>query len=82
MVDLSRHPGSWIRSYKANETELFVDNVIANTLPDAVTTRDIQRESIHDKTTQMLKDTIGKGYIPQHHAKQLRTKSTFSRNSQ
>ena len=58
-------------SNEAIQTELLKDNVIANALPDAVTNRNIQRESRHDEATQMLRHAIYKGYIPQHLAKQL-----------
>jgi len=69
---LSRHPENKSQtSEEAVETELFVDNVIANTLPDAVTTSDIQRASRHDETTQRLENAIDLGYIPLQHVNQL-----------
>ena len=58
-------------SNEAIQIELFKDNVIANTLSDAVTNRNTQRERRHDEATQMLGDAISKGYIPQHLGKQL-----------
>ena len=56
---------------KPLKLSFFIDNVVANALPDTVTTADIQPESKHNEITQMLKDAIGKVYIFQHHAKQL-----------
>ena len=68
---LSKCPGNKNLSMEAIKTELFVENLIANTLPDTVTTADIHHGSRHNETTLTLKGANGKGYILQHYTKQL-----------
>ena len=71
---MSRHTG--VMSVKnvnreGDETELFVDAVLAADLPPALTLKELAEATKNDPITAALLDSIDKGYIPTDKAAQL-----------